>query len=454
MPPKQGSSKPAPAPRIPAQKGSLAGSVKTKTQLSTASNASKPPSTPRQQPNPSRPSTPINSGSPPKLVSSPEQLVGSSPPRTYNRPTKSSLPPKQQSQPPVLAPASQSKVQDVQGVRILVLEGNKPVHAKPGEAIFDCVASVISLAVDILECKPSLLVLRRLTDDILGGRADVMKLRNLEPSDFEKEISQYLRKIRTSFPHVLVSDRFGMETKNGRTTKRDCMGDFEPKAAAVIELSGMLVNRLVTTYTSLKAADSPTMKMRFKTLHVRLSLTVAHELVHAFNLYLIRDRRKHTPPGVTAGGYGNSAVGESGRFWERELTGGIIDMRLSANGTEMVALRDDPLGKCYCLLDKIINGLLARDFKNSLRPDGGNLIDREYKNVLAEHITPMEWKDRYTDMFPEKAKGPITLSPDLVEELVGPEIRKTPKHDISGQSARKFAMEPRRVSYPICQGTL
>lgn len=196
------------------------------------------------------------------------------------------------------------------------------------------------------------------------------------------------------------------------------------------------------------------MKLRFKTLHVRLSLTVAHELVHAFNLYLVRDRRKHTPPGVTAGGYGNSAVGESGRFWERELTGGIIDMRLSANGTEMVALRDDPLGKCYRLLDKIINGLLARDFKNSLRPDGGNLIDREYKNVLAEHITPMEWKDRYTDMFPEKAKGPITLSPDLVEELVGPEIRKTPKHDISGQSARKFAMEPRRVSYPICQGTL
>ncbi|KAK4247302.1 hypothetical protein C7999DRAFT_14622 [Corynascus novoguineensis] len=434
---------------MPAQKASPAGSGLKKTQPSAPNNAGKHPSPPnKQQPNPSRPSTPINFGIPTKLVTPPEQLAGTSTPYTQSRPTKSASPPRQKDPPPGLVSASQSEVKDVQGVRILVLEGNKPKHAKPGEAIFDCVASVISLAVDILECRPSFYVLLKIVEKTAGARHDLLWLQNLGDSDsgFEPAVSDYLESTRASFPHVLVSNKFGMQTKNGRTNKRSWKDKFDPKAAAAIELSGMLVSRLVTMYTSLKTEDSPILRTRFRTLHVRLSFTIAHELVHAFTHYLIRNKRRHTPPKVTAGGYGNSEVGESGRFWERELAGGVVDMRLSANGTEMVALRDDPLGKCYRLLNKVINDLLARDFKNSLRPDGGKLIDREHKDVLAEHISPKRWTDSYKNMFDEEeVQGLEELNPDLLDELFGPKTRKEPKYNISGQNARKFAMGPRKM---------
>ncbi|KAK4244760.1 hypothetical protein C7999DRAFT_43634 [Corynascus novoguineensis] len=355
------------------------------------------------------------------------------------------LPKKGSSKP---APAPKTPAQ--KGVRVLVLEDSSFRHAKPSEAIFDCVASVISLAVDILECTPSVSILLSIMKQVKIHRKDVLWLQNLDSSGLNDAVYQYLSQIRASFPHVLVSDKFGMQTKNGRTNKRNCKEAFDPKAAAAIELNAMLVNRLVTTYTSLKSTDSTIIRTRFRTLHVRLSLTIAHELVHVFNHYIVRNQRRHTPPKVTAGGYGNSKVGESGRFWEKELTGGVVDIRLSENDTEMVALRDDQLGKCWRLLEKVIDGLLARDFKNSLQAEGDMLTDREHQNVLAEHISPMRWTTRYRDMFPEKLEGPEELNTSLIDELVGPEIRKKPKYNISGQNARKFAIQPRTVSHLIC----
>lgn len=69
-------------------------------------------------------------------------------------------------------------------------------------------------------------------------------------------------------------------------------------------------------------------------------MTVAHEMEHVFTGYLLRDPLAHTPPTVTYGGYGNDAVGESGRFLEGGVFGGFLDMKLEVpSRMEVIAVR-------------------------------------------------------------------------------------------------------------------
>ncbi|KAL2258385.1 hypothetical protein VTK26DRAFT_8321 [Humicola hyalothermophila] len=131
-----------------------------------------------------------------------------------------------------------SSATDVFGLRVLILkqDGN-PVQTSPGNPIFDCTAAVASLALDLLECRSSVTALKTITREIVETCSHIPELRNLKNPETETKVRQYLQSIRSSFPHVVVSNKFGMATKNGRTNKRDCQGPFEPKRAAVVELN-------------------------------------------------------------------------------------------------------------------------------------------------------------------------------------------------------------------------
>jgi hypothetical protein len=127
---------------------------------------------------------------------------------------------------------------------VLILDqhgGFQPLH--PGVAVFDCTASIASLALELLECRSSILALKSTTRRVIESSQHIPELRNLKESDIEPKVHEYLSKIRASFPHVVVSDKYGMASKNGRSTKRNCHGPFEPKTAAVIELNATVIGR-------------------------------------------------------------------------------------------------------------------------------------------------------------------------------------------------------------------
>ncbi|KAK4153798.1 hypothetical protein C8A00DRAFT_43361 [Chaetomidium leptoderma] len=278
-------------------------------------------------------------------------------------------------------------------------------------------------SLDLLECKSSISALKSFTRKVATYNQHVPELRDLKESDIEPKVRQYLLVIRSSFPHIVVSDEYGMARKNGRTNKRSFQGSMEPKTAAVIELNATLMNRLVDAYCILKAADSETNTRRFRNLHFRLSVTMAHELVHVYNLYLQYSSDEHTPPQITYGGYGDSVVGESGRYWEYKVLGGFVDMRQSPDGMEVVALRDNHREKCWRI--------------KTVHP----------KNRFTELTSAIDWKNKFKDVFPAVAADQETKQLLLAQIvwLTGPKIMKTLMYNMSGQDLRGFALRPRTV---------
>lgn len=112
-----------------------------------------------------------------------------------------------------------------------------------------------------------------------------------------------------------------------------------------------------------REGSNPVAMARFRTLLVRLSTTVAHELCNMFTNYLTLNRQIHTPRDVVYGPYGDFAVGESGRVWESLVWGGFIDLRDGAK-CEAVAVRNASCTRAWVItLDKIDEILARGKFK-------------------------------------------------------------------------------------------
>lgn len=210
------------------------------------------------------------------------------------------------------------------------------------------------------------------------------------------------------------------------------------------------MNRLAGACRILKTTESETNTRHFRNLHFRLAITMAHELVHVYNLFLQRSQHNHTPPHVTYGGYGDDKVGESGRYWEYILLGGFADMRQTPEGMEAITLRDSHGQKCWRIKAAVIDGILGRHFNKWLQP-GTPLNDPEHpKNQVTELITTIDWKTKFKDVFPpvpatQAAQGPQQMLPAQIARLTGPEMLKTPRYNMCGQDLQTFALQPRVV---------
>jgi hypothetical protein len=201
-----------------------------------------------------------------------------------------------------------------------------------------------------------------------------------------------------------------------------------------------------------------------------LGVTIAHELVHIYNLYLQRGFKNHTPPAVKFGPYGNTSVGESGRHWEWMLFGGYIDMReypevaggpgqARSRATqyschEVVGIRDGHNRYCWQVRVQTIQALLNRDFKNFLRR-GTPLNDEDYPDGrITRRLNVFDWKQRFGDMFSQAlpSSGPHMqqLSKIHLDRLTTGMSMELPCFNISGPDLRRFpfslAVVPRFVS--------
>ncbi|KAH6649295.1 hypothetical protein F5144DRAFT_479175 [Chaetomium tenue] len=349
---------------------------------------------------------------------------------------------------PKLVPAS---AWDVKGLRVLVPDNKGGFDNVPaGTDVFDCTASIISMALDLLETRSSIIALRMHTTRVIDASQHLPKVRNIQDDDIEPTIRRYLAAIRASFPHVVVSDKYGMATMNGRTNKKEWKEGADPKTATVIELNAMLVGRVAAAHKALQTGNSASNMRRFRNLHMRLSITMAHELVHVYNLFLQGGQHNHTPPSVSYGPYGDDKVGESGRYWEYWTLGGWVDMRADGNGMETIALRDSHGQKAWVVKPDVVDGLLGREFGKWLQPSTP-LNDEEHpKGTFVDKITPLNWKDRYTDVFPRPApvaKGAAAPQAEFtakqVAVLTGADMMKTAKYNVCGNDLQAFGLNPR-----------
>lgn len=174
---------------------------------------------------------------------------------------------------------------------------------------------------------------------------------------------------------------------------------------------------------------------------------MAHELVHVFNLFFRRRRQAHTPPHVTYGGFGNTRVGESGRFWEYQTFGGFVDMRENtALRMVAVAIRDSHGQHVWRIKNAVVDGILRRDFNKWLRPDEPLNDEDHPKGVLTEYMPTINWKNKYSDIFPPSlpSEQNAELSAGQISSLTSLKaLQNFPKYNMSGPDLRAFVSDPR-----------
>ena len=214
---------------------------------------------------------------------------------------------------------------------------------------------------------------------------------------------------------------------------------------------------MANAWSDLKKSDpKPDSLCRFKTLHVRLAITMAHELVHIYILFLRRSRSKHTPTSMTYGPFGNERAGESGRYWESIVFGGYIDMRHTTGPfpAEAIAIRDKLGRYAWRLSPDAINGILGRGFGVWLEP-GTGLNDPEHPKHRSATVKmdSLAWKSNFGDIFPapsaQELQGPQELLLAQVAWLTGNGPTKHHKYSIRGLELGLFALDPKKATLRV-----
>ncbi|KAK0671545.1 hypothetical protein QBC41DRAFT_315525 [Cercophora samala] len=325
----------------------------------------------------------------------------------------------------------------------------------PENTLFRCTASVAGLALDMLEHPQSIRALKIIANHVISASQHIPALRNLTDADVDTTVMNYLRSIRRSFPNVVISDECGMANKNGRTTKQNCTTAFEPKRACIIEINETLMTRLGNAYKCIVAdRDVERQTAHFRTLHLRLSITMAHELVHVFTLFLKRAEDEHTPPRATYADKGDGRTGEAGRFWEGHFLGGWVDMRVDRDGQETIALRSEESTQRWRIKTGTRDSLLNRDFGRWFKRGMTGLTDEDHTVPAVEPgLEEWKWQRNYSNPFPSGADAKAD-DPRQPQELVTTQVvwltRRNsetaagfPSYTLSGQDIRDFALKPK-----------
>jgi hypothetical protein len=72
-------------------------------------------------------------------------------------------------------------------------------------------------------------------------------------------------------------------------------------------------------------AESQAGSHSYDMFRFQMAITVAHEIIHLLIGYLTGKKQPHTPPEVSLAPYGTMVTGESGRYWESLLLGGVVE---------------------------------------------------------------------------------------------------------------------------------
>ncbi|KAK4112796.1 hypothetical protein N656DRAFT_779027 [Canariomyces notabilis] len=149
-------------------------------------------------------------------------------------------------------------------------------------------------------------------------RADVRQQRNL----LIEQVDAFLDSIRENPPNMVVSSRLVGEGVVQRQDWAHGRG-FNAKWAAMFRLNGRIID------DAIEAAEDGLLE-EFQRFLLLMGIATVHELIHVFVAQFVGNGRDLTPPQVNFPGRG-TASGESGRFYERQLIGFVVQSYYDRN---------------------------------------------------------------------------------------------------------------------------
>lgn len=186
--------------------------------------------------------------------------------------------------------------------------------------------AIIDMALCILESPQGRQSLVALANQLVALRNAKKKpqkhLYTGSPEDMHMAINMFLQKIRSSFPFVFLTlfDGEGVTTKE-EGEWGDSLQNYEPQRAVWLALHSHIIdNMLFARQQSKEVAGHSYALFKFQ-----MVITVAHEICHMLTNFLTGADRPHTPPGLKVAGYGNRMTGESSRWWEVQMFGGLVE---------------------------------------------------------------------------------------------------------------------------------
>ncbi|KAF5004542.1 hypothetical protein FDECE_8974 [Fusarium decemcellulare] len=214
--------------------------------------------------------------------------------------------------------------------------GRTPTHYSqitPDDKRFETIAVSIHIALALLESRDGKSWLVRTATKILEIRTHRRHphIYNDRPERLRYWIDHFLQEMRSDFPNVYLTNTVRGESRMkkfdwGRDIRR-----YNAKAAGILQISKMLVDNMVAvgqkalTYKTTSDEGYKNCMLNWETYIFQLGISIAHEIVHFLTRFLTGARFPDTPSGVTYLGFEDNEKGESGRYWEGHLLGGVVD---------------------------------------------------------------------------------------------------------------------------------
>lgn len=135
-------------------------------------------------------------------------------------------------------------------------------------------------------------------------------------------IGHFLGVMRNNFPETHLQTERGEAMAIRQGGSRD-MRSFNPKDCGWMLVNKTIINNMILCR---QRSDSGT---NFDLFKYQMGISIAHEIVHFLVGFLIGERSgqqgQQTPPKVVLQPYGTTRRGESGRYWEKLLLGGVSE---------------------------------------------------------------------------------------------------------------------------------
>lgn len=211
------------------------------------------------------------------------------------------------------------------------------------------VESVILLGLRILESPQGKNSLIRIATEVVqqrdfppGDRPPVPHIYNRPLAEMPRWVDFFFGRLRSNFPVVLLCDIAG----EASATKKDWgtdMSQYDPQEASHFEFNKTIINNMIYVRHQPPNVTGD----NYNCFKFQMAITIAHEIVHLLTGFLTGTARPYTPPGVSLGNYGNRNMGESGRYWESILLGGVVEFFEDGNDP----LQERQAGRPYLIED-------------------------------------------------------------------------------------------------------
>ncbi|KAM5354426.1 hypothetical protein ACJ41O_001075 [Fusarium nematophilum] len=249
------------------------------------------------------------------------------------------------------------------------------------------VRDLIDLGLQVMETKKGRKSLVHIAERLVKTR-DAMKkparhIYDQPLSDMPFWVNTFLEKLRDNFPpvYLCLPDGEAMVVKNNWQTSHPRMSDYDPKVAARLDISKVIINDIIWASQQPATENGPDPKRCEALLRFQMILTLAHEITHLLTGFLTGAARPMTPPTIGLKGYTlpESKIGEAGRYWESRMLGGVVEFYEEADhkwgarqpGIPWLMRDGEPKSKAWRVDINYILRFVKGDFSFPILPENG-----------------------------------------------------------------------------------